>query len=320
MVPGVFNVPAAVIALILTALLVLGTRDSSRVNNLMVLIKLAVVLTFIVLGAAYVDGANWHPFLPANDGAFGHYGVSGILRGASVVFFAFLGFDTVSTAAQEARRPQRDVPIGILGSLSICTLLYVAVAGVLTGLVPFPQLNVADPIAKGVDAMGLAWLSAAVKLGALAGLTTVILVLLYGQGRILFAMASDGLLPGVFSRVHPRLRTPYLSQMLIGGAVALLAGLFPVNELGEMVSIGTLLAFVLVCAAVLYLRRADPGQVRPFRAPGVPAVPLLGIGFCLVLAFALPLVTWIRLIVWLVIGLVVYGLYGRRHSVLRGEA
>ena len=317
---ALFNLPAAAIVLLLTLLLVRGTRETSGLNNVMVCLKLAVVIAFVALGAFHVDRANWHPLIPANTGEFGHYGLSGILRGASVVFFAFLGFDTVSTTAQEAVRPQRDVPIGILGSLSVCTVLYIGVAAVLTGLVPFAQLDVADPIAKGVDAIGVPWFSGLIKLAAIAGLTTVVLVLLYGQGRILFAMAGDGLLPGVFARVHPRLQTPYLSQAAIGVAVAALAGLVPANVLGEMVSIGTLFAFTLVCVSVLYLRRAAPAQARPFRAPWVPLVPVLGIGFCLLLMAGLPLATWLRLLIWLLAGLLVYALYGSRHSVVRAGA
>ena len=240
-----------------------------------------------------------------------------MLRGASVVFFAFIGFDAVSTCAQEAKRPQRDMPIGILGSLVICTILYIVVSAVLTGLVPFAELGVPDPIAKGVDVIGIGWFSVLIKLGALVGLTTVILVLLYGQSRIFFTMSNDGLLPPLFSRVHSRLRTPYLSQLMIGIIVAVVAALTPIDILGEMVSIGTLFAFVLVCGAVVYLRHSDAEVARPFRVPNVPWVPLLGIVFCLLLMVGLPLVTWMRLIIWLVIGLVVYFGYGSRHSKLR---
>ncbi len=234
-----------------------------------------------------------------------------------MVFFAFIGFDAVSTAAQEARSPQRDMPIGILGSLCICTVLYVAVAAVLTGLVPYKDLNVADPIARGVDVLGLVWFAIVVKIGALAGLTTVILVLLYGQSRIFFTMSRDGLLPHMFALVHPRLQTPYRSQILIGVVVAVVAALVPIHVLGEMVSIGTLFAFVLVCGAVLYLRRSDAEAFRPFRVPGVPLIPLCGIVCCLLLMSGLPLATWLRLVIWLVLGLAVYFLYGRSHSVLR---
>ena len=314
---ALFNLPAALIVLGLTALLVLGTRESTRLNNAMVVVKLAVVLLFILIGAAYVTPANWHPFLPANTGEFGHFGWSGVLRGAGVVFFAFIGFDAISTAAQETASPQRDMPIGILASLTICTVLYVLVAGVLTGLVPYPQLNVADPIARGVDVIGLGWLSGLIKLGALAGLTTVILVLLYGQARIFLTMARDGLLPPVFSRIHPRLQTPWISQIMIGSVVAVIAAMVPIGILGEMVSIGTLFAFVLVCGAVLYLRRHEPDMARPFRAPGVPVVPILGMAFSLLLMAGLPLDTWLRLVIWMAIGLVLYAFYGRHHSALR---
>ena len=313
---GIVNIPAALIIGILTVMLMLGTKESARVNNIMVAIKLVVVVAFILLGVGFIHTANWHPFIPDNPGEFGHFGWSGVLRGASVVFFAFIGFDAVSTCAQEAKRPQRDMPIGILGSLIICTILYIAVAAVLTGIVPYTELAVPDPIAKGVDAIGLAWFSVLIKLGALTGLTTVILVLLYGQSRIFFTMSSDGLMPTLFSRVHPTLKTPYLSQLLIGIIVAVVAALTPIDVLGEMVSIGTLFAFVLVCGAVMYLRRSDADVARPFRAPGVPWVPILGILFCLALMLGLPLVTWVRLVVWLVIGLVIYFAYGSRHSLL----
>ena len=317
---GVVNIPAALIVLALTALLILGTKESARLNNIMVAIKLAVVVAFILLGAGYVSSAHWHPFIPPSTGTFGQFGWSGVLRGSSVVFFAFIGFDAVSTAAQEARNPQRDMPIGILGSLAICTALYVAVAAVLTGIVPYTDLSVPDPVAKGVDAIGLAWFSILIKLGALAGLTTVILVLLYGQSRIFFTMSHDGLLPRVFSHVHPRLQTPYLSQMMIGCIVAFVAALTPIDLLGEMVSIGTLFAFVLVCGAVIVLRRSDSEVFRPFRVPGVPVVPILGILFCLLLMAGLPILTWVRLVVWLVIGLAIYFTYGRSHSTLRSES
>ncbi|MFL9981676.1 amino acid permease [Paraburkholderia sediminicola] len=316
-VAGIVNLPAVFIIAVLTTMLVLGTKESARLNNVMVAIKLSVVLAFIVIGAFFVHPANWHPFIPQNTGEFGNFGASGILRGSAVVFFAFIGFDAVSTAAQEARKPQIDMPIGILGSLVVCTILYIAVAGVLTGLVPYAELNVPDPIAKGVDAIGVTWFSVLIKIGALTGLTTVILVLLYGQSRIFFTMSQDGLLPHLFARVHPRLQTPHLSQMMIGAIVAIVAAFTPINVLGEMVSIGTLFAFILVCGAVIYLRRSDAAAARPFRVPGVPVIPILGILFCLLLMTGLPLVTWLRLVVWLVIGLVIYGIYGRNHSRLR---
>ena len=315
-VAGIVNVPAAFIILLLTAMLIGGTKESARLNNIMVAIKLFVVVAFILLGAGYVTTANWHPFVPDNTGTFGQFGWSGVMRGASVVFFAFIGFDAVSTAAQETKNPQTDMPIGILGSLLICTILYVAVSGVLTGLVPYTELGVPDPIAKAVDVIGLTWFSVLIKIGALCGLTTVILVLLYGQSRIFFQIAKDGLLPKLFSDVHPTLGTPYKSQLMIGVIVAIVAALTPIDILGEMVSIGTLFAFVLVCGAVVYLRKSDADVLRPFRTPGVPVVPVLGIAFSLLLMGFLPWETWLRLIVWLVIGLVVYFVYGRSHSVL----
>ncbi|MBV9778245.1 MAG: amino acid permease [Acetobacteraceae bacterium] len=315
-VTAVFNLPAVLIIAALTVLLMLGTRESTRVNNVMVLFKLFVVLVVIVVGAFYVSRAHWSPFIPPNTGKFGHFGWTGILRGASVVFFAYIGFDAVSTAAQEAKAPQRDMPIGILGSLLICTLLYIGMALVMTGIVPYPKLAVADPVAVAIDATGIGWLAVLVKFAALAGLTTVIFVLLFGQARILFSMARDGLLPPIFSAVHPRFRTPLASQALIGAATAVVAGVFPIGLLGEMVSIGTLFAFLLVCLAVIQLRRSRPRAHRPFCTPAVPWVPLLGMGFCLLLMIGLPLSTWLRLIVWLVIGLAIYFGYGRRHSVV----
>jgi basic amino acid/polyamine antiporter, APA family len=311
---GVFNVPAAAIILLLTALLMRGTSESSFFNNIIVVIKVMVVLVVIFVGAAHVDAANWTPLIPENTDHFGHFGWSGVVRGASVVFFAYIGFDGVSTAAQEAHTPQRDVPIGILGSLVICTILYVAVAAVATGVVSYKELGVPDPMALVMDRTGVAWLSWVVKLGAIAGLTTAILLLLFGQTRIFYAMAQDGLLPKVFAAIHPVWRTPAVSQALVGVFVALAAGRFPINILDEMVSIGTLAAFALVCGAVLHLRRSEPDMHRPFRAPGIPWLPILGIASCLALMAALPLETWLRLIVWTAIGMAIYFFYGVKHA------
>jgi APA family basic amino acid/polyamine antiporter len=316
---GILNIPAALIVLVLTALLMLGTRESTRINNLMVAFKLFVVAIVIIVGVQYVNSAHWKPFIPPNAGSFGAFGWSGILRGASVVFFAYIGFDAVSTAAQEARLPQRDMPIGILGSLIICTILYVLMALVMTGMVPYQQLGVPDPVAVAMDQTGIAWLAELVKFAALAGLTTVIFVLLFGQARILFSMAQDRLLPALFSTVHLRWRTPFWSQALIGLVVALVAACFPIGLLGEMVSIGTLFAFLLVCGAVMHLRRNEPMAHRPFRTPGVPWLPVLGIGFSLLLMVGLPLATWLRLIVWLAIGLGIYFGYGHRRSVIAAQ-
>jgi basic amino acid/polyamine antiporter, APA family len=317
---ALFNLPAAAIVAVLTILLIGGTRESARLNTAMVALKLAVVLAFVAVGAGFVHARNWFPLIPANTGHFGEYGWSGILRGAGVVFYAYIGFDAVSTAAQEAKNPQKDMPVGILASLLICSVLYMAVAGVMTGIVPYSRLNVADPIAVATDAIGIGWFSLLIKIGALTGLTTVILVMLYGQSRIFFTMAHDGLLPRLFAHVHPRLQTPYRSQALIGVCVAVTAGLVPITILGEMVSIGTLFAFILVCWAVIRLRRTDKSLKRPFRVPAVPWVPLLGILSCLVLMAGLPLGTWIRLVVWLAIGLVIYFGYSRHHSALRSRS
>jgi APA family basic amino acid/polyamine antiporter len=299
-----------------TVLLVVGIQESARFNAAIVVLKLAVVLTVIGVGLAFIKGANWHPFIPENTGDFGRFGWSGVLRGAGVIFFAYIGFDAVSTAAQEARHPQRDMPIGILGSLVICTVLYILVALVLTGVVSYKTLLVPDPVAVAVDAMGIGWLAKLVKLGAIAGLTSVILVLLLGQPRIFFSMSKDGLLPRAFSTLHPRFRTPHKTTIVTGVIVAVVAALFPISVLGELVSIGTLSAFVIVCAGVLVLRRRHPELERPFRTPLVPLVPILGIVSCLALMASLPLDTWIRLVVWLAIGMAIYFLYGRKHSVL----
>ena len=307
---GLFNIPAALVVLALSFLLARGTRESSLFNNFIVIVKLAVVLIVIIFGVSHIDMAHWTPFVPENTGEFGHFGWSGVLRGASVVFFSYIGFDAVSTAAQEAKLPQRDVPIGIIGSLAICTLLFIGVAGVATGVVSYTALNVPDPIAVAMDATGVSWMAWVVKIGALAGLTTVILALLFGQTRVFYSMANDGMLPPVFARLHPEWGTPAISQMVVGVLVAIAAGLFPIEILDEMVSIGTLSAFALVCGAVLYLRRNSPGLHRPFRAPGIPVVPILGIFSCLALMAALPIETWIRLFVWMGAGLVFYYFYG----------
>jgi APA family basic amino acid/polyamine antiporter len=313
------NVPAAVIVLLITLLLVRGTRESARANNIMVAVKLSVVAAFVLLGAGFVNTANWQPYIPPNTGEFGSFGLSGVLRGASIVFFAYIGFDAVSNCAQEARRPQRDMPIGILGSLGASTFLYVAVAAVLTGLVPYSELNVPDPIAKGVRAIGLGWLSVVIDFGALVGLTTVILVLLYGQGRVFSSMARDGLLPPACARIHPRFGTPYVSQITIGVIVATVSAVAPIDTLSELVGVGTLFAFIMVCGAVIYLRSAEPHVPRPFRVPNVPWLPLGGILACFVLMVGLTPLTWVRLALWLILGLVFYFAYGRFHSRLNGK-
>jgi APA family basic amino acid/polyamine antiporter len=312
--PGGFNLPASVVILLVTALLVVGIRESAGANTVMVMIKSTVLVLFVALGAAYVRRDHLVPFIPPNTGEFGHFGWSGVFRGAAVMFFAYIGFDAVSTAAQEARNPQRDMPIGILVSLLICTVIYIAVAVVLIGIVPYQRLNVADPLAVGIDATGLTWFSPVIKVSALFGLFSTILVQLLGQTRIFYSMSRDGLLPEAFGRVHPRFRTPHLSTMLTGAVVAVAAGLLPLSVLSQLVSIGSLLAFVLVCVGVIVLRRTAPGATRPFRAPGVPWVPVLGALICVAQMVALPLATWERLVVWLGLGLTIYFLYSRRRA------
>jgi APA family basic amino acid/polyamine antiporter len=317
---GVFNLPAAVVVLLVTALLVAGIQQSANTNTVLVAIKTVVLIAFVALGAAYVRRENLVPLIPPNTGEFGHFGISGVFRGAAVMFFAYIGFDAVSTAAQEARNPQRDMPIGILASLVICTILYIAVAIVLLGIVPYPRLNVADPLAVGIDATGLTWFSPVVKVSAIFGLFSTILVQLLAQTRIFYTMSRDGLLPPMFGRVHPRLRTPHLSTMVTGVVVAVAAGLLPIETLGQLVSIGSLFAFVLVCVGVVVLRRTAPDTPRPFRTPGVPWVPVLGALACIVQMVSLPLSTWERLIIWMALGLMVYFLYGRRRSRQRAVA
>jgi basic amino acid/polyamine antiporter, APA family len=297
-----------------TALLVIGIRESAGANAAIVIVKVLVLLLFIGFGAAYVRPENWRPFIPENTGTFGEFGWSGILRGAGIIFFAYIGFDAVSTAAQEARNPQRDLPIGILVSLALCTVLFIATALVLTGIVPYTRLNVAAPVALAIDETGLGWLRPLIKLGAIAGLSSVILVLLMAQPRIFMAMSRDGLLPPLFSRVHPRFRTPAITTILTGTVVAIAAGLVPITVLSQLVAMGTLLAFAIVCGAVLVLRRTAPDLPRPFRTPGSPWVPMAGVAACVYLMIGLPLSTWERLVIWLVIGLAIYFAYSRARA------
>ena len=312
--PGVFNLPAAVIVLLVSALLVIGIKQSADTNTLLVGIKAAVLVVFVAAGAAYINRDNLTPFIPPNTGAFGQFGWSGVLRGAGVMFFAYIGFDAVSTAAQEAKNPSRDMPIGILSSLAICTVIYIAVAIVLLGIVPYQQLNVADPLAVGIDATGLRWLSPVIKIAALFGLFSTMLVNLLAQTRIFYSMSRDGLLPKVFATVHPRFRTPHVSTIMTGVIIALVAGLTRIDVLGQLVSIGTLLAFVLVSIGIIILRRTLPDAPRPFRTPGVPYVPVFGALICLAQMVGLPVATWERLLIWLAIGLAVYLGYSRWRS------
>jgi len=316
-VPGVFNLPAAGIVLLVTGLLVIGIRQSANTNTALVLLKTGVLIMFVALGAAYVRRENLVPFVPPNTGEFGHFGWSGVMRGAAVMFFAYVGFDAVSTAAQEARNPQRDMPIGILASLAICTVLYIAVAVVLLGIVPYQRLNVADPIAVGIDATGLTWFSPVVKVSALFGLFSTMLVQLLGQTRIFFSMSRDGLLPDIFSRVHPTFRTPWMSTIITGTVVATAAGLLPIGILSQLVSIGSLLAFLLVCVGVVILRRTAPAVPRPFRVPAVPWVPALGGLTCFACMLSLPRATWERLVIWMALGFVIYFVYSRQRAQAR---
>jgi len=311
---GVFNLPAACIVLLVAALLAIGIRESANTNTALVVLKVAVLLVFVTAGAAYVRRDHLTPFLPPNTGEFGAFGWSGVMRAAAIMFFAYVGFDAVSTAAQEARNPQRDLPVGILGSLAICTVIYILVATVLIGIVPYSRLNVPDPLAVGIDSTGLTWLSPVIKISALFGLFSTMLVTLLGQTRIFFTMSRDGLLPGAFGRVHPRWRTPHVSTALTGVAVSVAAGLLPISVLSQLVSIGTLLAFVLVSIGVMVLRKARPDLERPFRTPWTPWVPIISIVACVAQMVSLPLPTWVRLFTWLALGMAVYFLYGRSRS------
>jgi APA family basic amino acid/polyamine antiporter len=316
------NIPAIVLVALMTWILVIGIKESARFNNVIVFVKVAIVFLVIGFGFMYVNTANWHPFIPENTGRFGEFGWSGVLRGAGVIFFAYIGFDAVSTAAQEAKNPQRDMPIGILGSLGICTVLYVLMALVMTGMVHYSKLNDPAPIVVAIAAAGssLAWLRYAVEIGSLAGLASVVLVMLMGQPRVFYSMARDGLLPEIFGRVHPKYKTPHITTMMTGTIAAIVSGLLPIGLLGQLVSIGTLLAFVIVCAGVWILRVREPNTPRAFRTPLVPLVPILGILSCFGLMAGLPKDTWYRLLIWLAIGLVVYFMYSKNHSHIgRGE-
>jgi basic amino acid/polyamine antiporter, APA family len=325
---AVFNLPAVVITVLVTILLVVGIQESASVNSAIVIVKVAVVLLVIAAGAVFVNTANWHPFIPPNTGKFGEFGWSGIMRGAGVIFFAYIGFDAVSTAAQEAKNPQRDMPIGILGSLVICTILYILVSAVMVGLVPYTELGVAAPMAVAIDAArahaagssmaGLIGIMPyIVKLGAIAGLSSVMVVMMLGQPRVFMSMGNDGLLPAWASKIHPKFRTPYVTTIITGVVVSIAAGFTPIKILGELVSIGTLLAFVIVSLGIIVLRRKRPDLERPFRTPMVPFVPALSAIVALALMASLPRETWERLVIWMVIGIVVYFAYGYKHSVLR---
>ena len=317
---GIINIPAIFIVFVLTVILVLGVRESARFNNVIVVIKVTVIIIFLIAGIWFISSANWHPFIPKNTGKFGSFGISGVLRGAAVIFFAYIGFDAVSTAAQETKKPQRDLPIGILGSLAICTVIYILVALVLTGIVSYTKLGVPDPIAVGIDSMdsnfARSFLAPLIKVGAVAGLSSVILVMLLGQPRIFYTMSKDGLLPPIFAKVHPKFKTPYMSTIIVGVVAMVLAGLFPIGVLSKLVSLGTLLAFTSVCIAILILRKRQPDTPRPFKTPFTPWIPILGIFCCLGITMFLNIYAWVTMLVWLAVGLIVYFAYGRKHSAL----
>lgn len=315
---SLFNFPAVLIVVLVSVFLFGGIKQSAMINNVIVAIKVIVILLFIGFGLSYINVDNWHPYIPENTGEFGEFGWSGILRGAAVVFYAYLGFDALSTAAQEAKNPQKDMPKGILLSLTICALLYIAVTAVLTGMVYYKDLDVPAPIALAIDSagQGLAWLSPFIKLGAIAGLSSVILVMMLGQTRIYYSISKDGLLPKFLSKVNLKKGVPQNATLVACVVTSLFAGLFPLNVLSELVSIGTLLAFTIVCLSILVLRETHPELKRPFKTPWVPFIPLLGIAIFVLQMVSLPWATWYRLIIWTVIGIVIYFCYGMKHSVL----
>lgn len=318
---GIVNLPAMIIICVISLLLMRGIQESARVNSVIVVIKVVVVLAFIGVGMWYVKMANYVPYIPPNTGTFGEFGWSGIMRAAGVIFFAYIGFDTVSTAAQEAKNPRRDIPIGIIGSLLICTVLYVAFATVLTGMVNYQDMKGdAAPVATAINLTPFPWLQKMVKLGIICGFTSVLLVLLLGQSRVFYSMSRDGLLPKIFSDIHPKWRTPWRSNLIFMVFVSIFTGFLPISKLGHMTSIGTLLAFVIVCAGVLVLRYTQPNIPRPYKTPFVPWFPLLGILICFSMMYSLPGETWWRLVIWLAFGMVVYFGYSRFHSKLRGRS
>lgn len=317
---GIFNLPAVIIVLLLSLLLIKGTRESAGMNNFLVILKVAVVLIFIILGWSHIDPANYEPYIPANTGKYEHFGWTGIASGAAVVFFAFIGFDAVSTAAQEAKNPQKGMPIGILGSLVVCTILYVLFAHVMTGLLNYKLFaGDAKPVATAFAQTGYDFLQTGLIVAILAGYTSVMLVMLMGQSRVFYSMSRDGLLPKFFSDVHPKFRTPWKTNIFFMIFVSLFAGLVPVSDLGHMVSIGTLFAFSLVCIGVIIMRKKMPEIPRAFKTPFVPVVPILGVVVCVYLMYSLPNESWLRLAVWLGLGLLIYFAYSRKNSKLNKE-
>ena len=310
---GIINLPAIIVVVGISFLLMLGIQESARANTIVVVLKVSVVVLFIAFGWAYINPANYTPYIPPYEG-FGHFGWSGVIRGAGIVFFAFIGFDAVSTAAQETKNPQKHMPIGIIGSLVVCTLLYVLFAHVLTGIVNYTELNNAAPVATAIDRTGLVWLKTAIKLAIILGYTSVVLVMLLGQSRVFYSMSRDGLLPELFSDIHPKWRTPWRSNLVFMVFVGCFAAFVPIQVVGEMTSIGTFFAFVLVCAGILVMRKTHPELPRPFRTPFVPLVPVIGILVNVFLMAGLGPDNWLRLIVWLIIGLFIYFSYSRKHS------
>jgi APA family basic amino acid/polyamine antiporter len=315
-VTAVFNLPAVFVVAVVTALLVIGIRESASVNNAIVFVKVGVVLLFIFGAVWAINPGNWTPFMPPSTGTAGEYGWSGVMTGAAIVFFAYIGFDAVSTAAQEAKNPQKDMPVGIIGSLLVCTVLYILVSGIAAGVVPYRELDVPDPIAVAADRAGLGWMATLIKIGAIAGLSSVILVMLLGQSRIFWTMSRDGLLPPVVSQVHPKFKTPWITSIVTGIAVCIVSGLLTVREAGSLVSIGTLFAFVIVSTGVLVLRIREPNLPRVFKTPAVGVVAPLGALSAIYLMASLPWRTWERLLIWLAVGLFIYFLYGIRKSKL----
>ena len=313
--PGIINLPAVLIICVISTLLIIGIQESARVNGVIVVIKVVIVIVVIAVGFGYVNRANYHPFIPPNTGKFGEFGLSGVMRAAAVVFFAFIGFDAVSTAAQEARKPQRDMPIGIIGSLAVCTVLYVLFSRVLTGMVNYKVFKGdASPVATVIRQFPSEALQIMIVIGIIAGYSSVILVMLLGQSRVFFSMSRDGLLPRVFSDVHPKFRTPWHCNIIFMVFVSLFSGFLPISKLGHMTSIGTLLAFVIVCIGIMVMRHTRPDLPRPYRTPLVPLVPILGILTCFAMMAFLDIETWYRLVIWLVIGLAIYFSYSRHHS------
>jgi len=311
------NVPAVLITAAMSWVCYVGVKKTSSANSVMVYLKVAVIIVFVLAGLHFIDTANWHPYIPANTGEFGHFGWSGIMQGAAIIFFSYIGFDAVSTASEEAKDPQRDIPRGIIASLIICTVLYVAIGLVLTGLIPWDKLNVPDPLAVALQYIHADWAAGILAFGAVAAMTSVLLVFQLGQARIFMSMARDGLLPPWAARVHPKYQTPHITTIITGIFVAVSAAFAPIGWVLELTNIGTLFAFVLVALGIVVLRRREPDRPRPFRTPWVPVLPLVSAAFCLYLMINLPPLTWLRFGLWMAIGVTFYFLYGVRHSRVR---